>query len=191
MTTESVVKKPYFIHWFVPFKRKKKNAFTVVQLKGKSCNKIRSQNQQMRKHMLYLSYRLFMTTRFSSGIFVDFLAYSHLLSILFSPTQTLLGSEMVDVWNHSWGGYWWAQSLQQGELPWYTTLLTWPNGGVLWFIDPILAVISAPFAFVSFVWLKLGMIFVCSICLLEHPFFCSSIGRTQKWRISSCRSVRL
>ncbi|MAA77615.1 MAG: hypothetical protein CL916_00020 [Deltaproteobacteria bacterium] len=91
-----------------------------------------------------------MNSRISSGLLVDiFCAVLVCFPILLSPTQKLLGSELVDVWNHSWGGYWWAHSLAQGELPWYTTLLTWPNGGVLWFIDPILALISAPFAFLS------------------------------------------
>ena len=83
----------------------------------------------------------------------------------------LLGSESVDVWNHSWGGYWWAQSLSQESYP-GTPPYSWPNGGVLWFIDPILALISAPFAFVS---LALGYNVACffyvalaSWCIHEH-----------------------
>lgn len=69
--------------------------------------------------------------------------------ILLQPTNKLLGSEQVDVWNHSWGAWWWSDQLSQGILPWQTTLLKWPEGGVLWFIDPIGAAIGAPFALLS------------------------------------------
>jgi len=78
-----------------------------------------------------------------------FCAFLICFPVFLSPHTKLLGSPKVDVWNHSWGGFWWANSLQNGEVPWSTTLLAWPGGGVLWFIDPILAFISTPFAFVS------------------------------------------
>jgi hypothetical protein len=91
-----------------------------------------------------------MTRIHRQNLFFDiFCALLICFPILFSPTSMLLGSEQVDVWNHSWGGFWWINSLQEGSLPWHTTLLSWPNGGVLWFIDPILALISAPFALFS------------------------------------------
>lgn len=56
----------------------------------------------------------------------------------------LIGSPEVDVWNHAWGPWWWWDSLSQGHLPWHTDLLLWPRGGVLWFIDPVLAFLGAP-----------------------------------------------
>lgn len=56
----------------------------------------------------------------------------------------LIGSPDVDVWNHAWGPWWWWHSLSQGALPWKTSLLLWPKGGVLWFIDPALALLGAP-----------------------------------------------
>ncbi len=58
----------------------------------------------------------------------------------------LIGDPRVDVWNHAWGPWWFAQSLMTGELPWRTRLLQWPAGGVLWFIDPLLAALGAPVA---------------------------------------------
>lgn len=58
--------------------------------------------------------------------------------------SALLGDPDVDVWNHAWGPWWWASALSQGELPWRTELLGAPDGGVLWFIDPILAALGAP-----------------------------------------------
>ena len=58
----------------------------------------------------------------------------------------LVGNGDVDVWNHAWGPWWWATELSQGGLPWQTEYLLWPEGGVLWFIDPVLAILGAPFA---------------------------------------------
>lgn len=64
--------------------------------------------------------------------------------MVLSPTSRLLGDPDVDVWNHAWGAWWWAASLADGSLPWHTELLRHPEGGVLWFIDPLLAAFSAP-----------------------------------------------
>ncbi len=61
-----------------------------------------------------------------------------------SPLERLLGDPNVDVWNHAWGPWWWAASLSEGQLPWHTELLRWPEGGTLWFIDPLLAGVGAP-----------------------------------------------
>jgi len=64
--------------------------------------------------------------------------------LLRAPRARLLGSPDVDIWNHAWGPWWWWQSLSQGSLPWQTRLLQWPDGGLLWFIDPVLAGLGAP-----------------------------------------------
>ena len=58
--------------------------------------------------------------------------------------DALPGHPDVDIWNHAWGPWWWADALGQGGLPWRTALLRWPDGGVLWFIDPALAALGAP-----------------------------------------------
>lgn len=55
----------------------------------------------------------------------------------------LIGDPDGDVWNHAWGPWWWASALRQGELPWRTDALGAPQGGVLWFIDPMLAATGA------------------------------------------------
>ncbi len=58
--------------------------------------------------------------------------------------STLIGNGNVDVWNHAWGPWWWWTALSSGTLPYHTELLHYPDGGVLWFIDPVLALLGAP-----------------------------------------------
>ena len=53
-----------------------------------------------------------------------------------APLTRMIGHADGDVWNHAWGPWWFWQSLGTGELPWHTTWLNAPWGGVLWFIDP-------------------------------------------------------
>jgi hypothetical protein len=64
--------------------------------------------------------------------------------MVLSPMGRLLGDGDVDVWNHAWGPWWWAASLADGQLPWQTELLRYPEGGVLWFIDPLMAGVATP-----------------------------------------------
>ncbi len=56
----------------------------------------------------------------------------------------LIGHPDVDVWNHVWGLWWWAETLSSGALPWRTALLSTPHGGVLWFADPLGALAALP-----------------------------------------------
>jgi hypothetical protein len=55
-----------------------------------------------------------------------------------------IGHEGNDVWNHIWGFAYVANSLAEGRLPIHTDLLLWPNGGSLWFIDTLNAVLTLP-----------------------------------------------
>lgn len=59
-----------------------------------------------------------------------------------APHDRLLGHPDGDVWNHAWGTWWWSSTLRAGQLPWRTELLRAPDGGLLWFIDPLLAAIG-------------------------------------------------
>ncbi|MDP2315011.1 MAG: hypothetical protein Q8P41_19075 [Pseudomonadota bacterium] len=63
--------------------------------------------------------------------------------LLATPFARLIGHPDVDVTNHAWGPWWWWITIGRGELPWQTTLLAAPEGGVLWFIDPFLAAVGA------------------------------------------------
>ena len=60
------------------------------------------------------------------------------------PRGGLTGNPDCDVWNHAWGYWWVAHALSHGQLPWATKLLSAPEGGVLWFIDPAGAMAATP-----------------------------------------------
>ncbi len=61
-----------------------------------------------------------------------------------SLPHRLVGHPDVDVWNHAWGPWWFWHSLSQGQLPYATDLLMAPKGGLLWYIDPVGALLAAP-----------------------------------------------
>lgn len=65
-------------------------------------------------------------------------------SVLPDPMHRALGHPGNDVWNHVWGYWWVASSFAEGRAPVSTTLLSWPAGGALWFIDNFNAVLSLP-----------------------------------------------
>ena len=60
------------------------------------------------------------------------------------PTERLVGHPGNDSWNHAWGYWWVGQELSAGRFPAHTELLAWPNGGTLYFIDTVQAVLSWP-----------------------------------------------
>jgi hypothetical protein len=64
--------------------------------------------------------------------------------VLSSPTELAIGHPGNDVWNHIWGYGFVAQSILSGELPFHTDLLNWPEGGTLWFIDMLGAIMTLP-----------------------------------------------
>lgn len=60
------------------------------------------------------------------------------------PTERVLGHPGNDNWNHVWGYWWVGQELSAGRFPAHTDLLAWPDGGTLYFIDTVQAVLSWP-----------------------------------------------
>ncbi|MFN7147396.1 MAG: hypothetical protein ACK4YP_26760, partial [Myxococcota bacterium] len=81
-----------------------------------------------------------------AGPLLVFLAVAALLCapVAADPTGLALGHPANDVWNHVWGFWWVADMLTQGALPTRTDLLSWPNGGSLWFIDTFNALATLP-----------------------------------------------
>ncbi len=59
--------------------------------------------------------------------------------------RRLLGSERSDLWFHVWG-YWWMKEslLGQLRLPVHTHHINYPDGGILFLIDPLGSLLSLP-----------------------------------------------
>ena len=65
-----------------------------------------------------------------------------------APGSLLVGHPDVDVWNHAWGYWFVPHSLAQLQLPLSTPLVGAPDGGDLYFIDMLGALIGAPLAWI-------------------------------------------
>ena len=61
-----------------------------------------------------------------------------------SPATTLIGHPDVDVWNHAWGYWFIPHQISQLSWPFSTELIGVPQGGDLYFIDLLGAVLGAP-----------------------------------------------
>lgn len=81
------------------------------------------------------------------------------------PSATeMSGHPMSDLYDHVWGYGWFAHSLMQGKLPLYTDI-SHGEGGSLWFVDPVGALLSLPFQAVfslpvavgATLWLQLSL----------------------------------
>ena len=64
--------------------------------------------------------------------------------VVADPAHLALGHAGNDVGNHVWGYAWVAAKVQAGQLPDHTALLSWPEGGSLWFIDTFGALVTLP-----------------------------------------------
>ena len=63
------------------------------------------------------------------------------------PTELLLGHPGNDTWNHVWGYWWVSEAISSGSWPAWTGLLSFPDGGTLYFIDTVQALLSFPIQF--------------------------------------------
>ena len=64
--------------------------------------------------------------------------------VVLHPSTLLMGHPGNDNWNHVWGYWWVGEALKAGTWPAWTELLAFPDGGTLYFIDTVQAVLSAP-----------------------------------------------
>lgn len=60
------------------------------------------------------------------------------------PAHLLPGEPTSDLADHAWGYHWFARSLADGELPLHTDLVRHPEGGTLFFGDPLGALLATP-----------------------------------------------
>ena len=68
--------------------------------------------------------------------------------VILSPHDLLVGHPGNDTWNHVWGYWWVKEAVLSGEWPSDADLLAFPNGGTLYFIDTIQAIVSLPIAII-------------------------------------------
>ena len=64
--------------------------------------------------------------------------------VVLYPNTLLMGHPGNDNWNHVWGYWWVAEAIKAGTWPSWTQLLAYPEGGTLYFIDTVQALMSAP-----------------------------------------------
>ena len=50
----------------------------------------------------------------------------------------------LDVWRHAWGMSWFIERLSTFELPWEVKVAAFPERRVLWYVDPLGALLTAP-----------------------------------------------
>ena len=65
-----------------------------------------------------------------------------------SPQSMLLGHPDVDVWNHAWGFWFVPHQLASFSLPFATDLIGVPEGGDLYFIDMVGALLGTPISWI-------------------------------------------
>jgi hypothetical protein len=61
-----------------------------------------------------------------------------------SPGSVVPGADRTDLWNSLWSLWYVEDAVSSGMLPWSTTLLGHPHGGVLWPSDLVNAVLGLP-----------------------------------------------
>ena len=65
-----------------------------------------------------------------------------------SPSELLVGHPDVDVWNHAWGYWFVPKALAEFSLPVSTDLIA-PQGGALYFIDMLGALLGTPLSWLA------------------------------------------
>ena len=110
---------------------------------------------------------------FSLGVFVCWSAWN-------APAQQVLGHPGADAYNHVWGYWHVAHALKEGRSLLDVQLLGWPDGGVLWFIDSMGAVLTLPFQ-----WLA-GPAFAFNLMVLVNVAFAGVASWALARRVTGC-----
>lgn len=82
-----------------------------------------------------------------------------------APFTRVPGAARTDLWDSLWGLWFVAHSVAAGELPWRTTLMGWPDGGVLVVADPVNSLLGLPLV------LLVGVPFAYSVLVVAHVLF--------------------
>ena len=73
-----------------------------------------------------------------------FFALLAIASVGVPTAASMPGHPMSDLYDHAWGYAWFVRQLQEGTWPLWTQQSHGPDGGVLWFVDPLGALLSMP-----------------------------------------------
>jgi len=82
-----------------------------------------------------------------------------------SPGSLLVGHPDVDLWNHAWGYWYIPHQLSAFGSPFSTELVGAPDGGLLYFIDMLGALIGTPIAWVFGPAVAFNMVMVLRLAL--------------------------
>ena len=85
--------------------------------------------------------------------------------------SSISGHPGNDTWNHVWGHWWVYESIFSGTLPYKTDLLAYPNGGTLYFIDTIQAVMMLPIQMIFGVVFAYNLLIILQIALCGFGAF--------------------
>ena len=85
--------------------------------------------------------------------------------VVLHPSTLLVGHPGNDSWNHVWGYWWVGDELSAGRWPIHTDLLSFPNGGTLYFIDTVQAVVSWPLQWLSGPVLAFNAVIIAELAL--------------------------
>lgn len=93
--------------------------------------------------------------------------------------RTVPGAARSDLGNSLWSLWFVQHSLAQGDLPWHTTLLGWPDGGVIQVADPLNALLALPLVALAGPLVAYG-----ALCLLHVAFagLCAHALAVHLWR---------
>lgn len=90
---------------------------------------------------------------FRHELVVVTLEYAALVALATYPAVLRLRSEVIgdaysDMWKHMWGLWWYHDALVRNhDIPLFSSLINHPQGGYLYFADPLTATASVPFQF--------------------------------------------
>lgn len=97
-----------------------------------------------------------------------------------SWTDGILGHPYGDMPDHIWGNEWFAQELRQGRWPRWVQHNYFPDGGVLWHIDPVGALFRRIFLFLPphWVWNTYLWVLLCGFATTVY-YWGSRLGATK------------
>jgi len=85
--------------------------------------------------------------------------------VVLVPSEQLVGHPGNDTWNHVWGYWWVAEALSSGSWPGHTEHLAFPDGGTLYFIDTVQAIVTVPLQWIVGPAMAYNMIVLFGIAL--------------------------